>query len=68
VLGGRFDVAHGVSNSVILPYVPAFNADAILAAAPGVADRLGGRQGALPVEDDPSRSRNFGMGWYCSSG
>jgi maleylacetate reductase len=46
VLGGRFDVAHGVSNSVILPHVAAFNAAAITAAAPALFEGLGGSPGA----------------------
>ena len=36
VLGGRFGIAHGVSNSVVLPYVAEFNREAILRAAPGL--------------------------------
>lgn len=41
VLGGRFDIAHAVSNSVVLPYVAAYNEEAILAAAPELPARLG---------------------------
>jgi maleylacetate reductase len=44
VLGGRFGIAHGVSNSVVLPYVAEFNREAISNAASGFAD-FGGQPG-----------------------
>lgn len=42
ILGGRYDIPHGVSNSVVLPHVVAFNEAAILAADPGLPLRIGG--------------------------
>jgi len=42
ILGGRYDIPHGVSNSVLLPHVAAFNQEAILAAASDLPERLGG--------------------------
>jgi maleylacetate reductase len=40
VLGGRFDIPHGVSNSVMLPHVAHFNRHAILAAAPQLIEQI----------------------------
>jgi len=42
VLGGRYGAPHGASNSVMLPYVVALNAEAIRSAAPDLEARLGG--------------------------
>lgn len=41
VLGGRFDLAHGVSNAIALPHVVGFYEREIEQAAPALATRLG---------------------------
>jgi maleylacetate reductase len=46
VLGGRFDIPHGVSNSVILPFVADFNRQAILRAIPRFEAEIEGWPGA----------------------
>ena len=43
ILGGRYDLPHGISNAVVLPYVAAFNEEAVLAVAPDLSTRIGGR-------------------------
>lgn len=41
VIGGHFDLPHGETNSVVLPYVVAFNAPAMPAIADDIAHALG---------------------------
>lgn len=43
VIGGRFDLPHGDTNSVILPHVVAFNPPAMPAVVSDLADALGTR-------------------------
>ncbi|ATE65229.1 maleylacetate reductase [Rhizorhabdus dicambivorans] len=45
ILGGRHDIPHGVSNSVVLPHVAQFNKQAILDAAPHLIERFSGWPG-----------------------
>ncbi len=45
ILGGRHDIPHGVSNSVVLPHVAHFNRQAILKAAPQLVERFDGWPG-----------------------
>lgn len=49
-LGGEFHVAHGVSNSVLLPHVAAFNLPATPQRYADVAVAMGVEPGATPVE------------------
>jgi maleylacetate reductase len=51
VLGGNFDIAHGDSNSVILPYVVAFNAPAIPKIAQEIAAALGAKEAAVGIDE-----------------
>ena len=45
ILGGRHDIPHGVSNGVVLAHVAQFNREAILEAAPQLAERFEGWPG-----------------------
>jgi maleylacetate reductase len=56
ILGGRYDIAHGVSNSVVLPYVAAFNEEVILTAAADLPVRLG----APPAKSIQRLARQIG--------
>lgn len=51
ILGGNFDIAHGDSNSVMLPHVVAFNAPAIPTVAAEIAATLGARDAAGGISD-----------------
>lgn len=51
VLGGRFGVPHGESNSVVLPHVVAFNAPAMPAEAAAIAAAMGGDDAAGAIFD-----------------
>jgi alcohol dehydrogenase len=50
VLGGRTGVAHGVLNTIMLPHVMQFNADAVPDAMGAIADAM----------DAGARTRDFG--------
>ena len=49
-LGGEFHIAHGVSNSVLLPHVLAFNLPAAPERYAEVAIAMGVARGATPTE------------------
>ena len=49
-LGGEFHVAHGVSNSVLLPHVAAFNMSAVPERYADIGIAMGAEQGATPAE------------------
>src|SRR5262249_5986382 len=51
VLGGRFGVPHGETNSVVLPHVVAFNAPAMPEIAGRIADALGTEDAAAGIFD-----------------
>jgi alcohol dehydrogenase class IV len=67
ILGGRFGVPHGESNSVILPYVVAFNAPAMPDVAADIAQALGSSEAAVGISDlgarigAPSSLRALGL-------
>jgi maleylacetate reductase len=55
VIGGHFDVPHGDSNSVILPHVVAFNAQAMPDIAADIAGALGARAAAEGIANLAAR-------------
>src|SRR5699024_12877670 len=40
-LGGKFNIPHGVANSMLLPHVTEYNLDSIIDRMPAVADAMG---------------------------
>lgn len=55
IVGGHFDVAHGDSNSVLLPHVVAFNAPAMPGIAADIAAALGSRDATEGIAELAAR-------------
>jgi alcohol dehydrogenase class IV len=70
VLGGRYDLPHAETHSVLLPYVLAFNAPAVpgqermLAAAFGADTALAGLEKLRAAVAAPRALRDYGLGEY----